>query len=165
MTEDLSKEIAERLEKLKDLEVLSNDHSNVISGLISLEYIMKTFITDFESDISVSQFVYGMAVTRTDYAVRHVILRSERLPATFDGYRILHFSDLHVASLVRPKREVADIVDICNAHIFLFHNEGNDGRVDSAATRAHNNAFKRSKAHRGVDNLAVVDCGDGRAVS
>ena len=63
----------------------------------------------------ICQFVYGMAVTRTDYAVRHVILRSERLPATFDGYRILHFSDLHVASLVRPKREVADIVNICNA--------------------------------------------------
>ncbi len=63
----------------------------------------------------ICQFVYGMAVTRTDYAVRHVILRSERLPASFDGYRILHFSDLHVASLVNPKREVADIVDICNA--------------------------------------------------
>ncbi|MBO5983931.1 MAG: metallophosphoesterase [Rikenellaceae bacterium] len=63
----------------------------------------------------ICQFVYGMAVTRTDYAVRHVILRSERLPASFDGYRILHFSDLHVASLVNPKREVADIVNICNA--------------------------------------------------
>lgn len=64
---------------------------------------------------AVSQFIYGMAVTRTDYAVRHVILRSDRLPASFDGYRILHFSDLHVASLVRPEREVAEIVDICNA--------------------------------------------------
>ena len=60
-------------------------------------------------------FIYGMAVTRTDYDVRHVILRSDRLPASFDGYRILHFSDLHVASLVRPKKEITDIVDICNA--------------------------------------------------
>ena len=64
---------------------------------------------------SICQFVYGMAVTRTDYAVRHVILRSERLPKSFNGYRILHISDLHVASLVNPQREVADIVDICNA--------------------------------------------------
>ena len=64
---------------------------------------------------SICQFVYGMAVTRTDYAVRHVILRSERLPKSFNGYRILHISDLHVASLVNPQREVADIIDICNA--------------------------------------------------
>jgi hypothetical protein len=74
MTEDLSKEIAERLEKLKDLEVLSNDHSNVISGLISLEYIMKTFITDFESDISVSQFVYGMENTRNGFYFHYLVL-------------------------------------------------------------------------------------------
>ena len=64
---------------------------------------------------AICQVVYGMAVTRTDYAVRHVILRSERLPESFNGYRILHISDLHVASLVNPQREVADIVDICNA--------------------------------------------------
>ena len=64
---------------------------------------------------AICQFVYGMAVTRTDYAVRHVILRSKRLPESFNGYRILHISDLHVASLVNPQREVADIVDICNA--------------------------------------------------
>jgi hypothetical protein len=49
MTEDLSKEIAERLEKLKDLEVLSNDHSNVISGLISLSMVWRIPETDFTS--------------------------------------------------------------------------------------------------------------------
>ena len=64
---------------------------------------------------AICQFVYGMTVTRTDYAVRNVILRSERLPESFNGYRILHISDLHVASLVNPEREVADIIDICNA--------------------------------------------------
>ena len=74
MTEDLSKEIAERLEKLKDLEVLSNEHSNVISGLISLEYIMKAFISDFESDISVSQFVYGMENTRNGFYFHYLVL-------------------------------------------------------------------------------------------
>ena len=47
MREDLSKEIAEKLEKLRDLEVLSNDHSSVISGLISMEYTMATFISDY----------------------------------------------------------------------------------------------------------------------
>lgn len=60
-------------------------------------------------------FIQGMAVTRTDYDVRHVLLRSEQLPESFDGYRIVHISDLHVGSLVRPRREVAEVVDICNA--------------------------------------------------
>lgn len=79
MKDDLSKEIAERLEKLKDLEVLSNEHSNVISGLISLEYIMKAFISDFESDISVSQFVYGMDNTRNGFYFHYLVL--ERMVA------------------------------------------------------------------------------------
>ena len=63
MREDLSKEIAEKLEKLRDLEVLSNDHSSVISGLISMEYTMATFISDFESDITVNRLVYGFENT------------------------------------------------------------------------------------------------------
>ena len=62
MKRDLSKEIAEKLEKLRDLKVLSNDHSNVISGLFSLAYTMKRFISDFGSDISVSGFFFHYLV-------------------------------------------------------------------------------------------------------
>lgn len=36
----------------------------------------------------IAAFVYGMAVTRTDYEVKRVTLESDRLPASFDGYRI-----------------------------------------------------------------------------
>ena len=64
---------------------------------------------------AVALFIHGMTATRTAYDVRHVILRSDRLPEAFDGYRIVHFSDLHVGSLVRPQKEVAEVVDICNA--------------------------------------------------
>jgi hypothetical protein len=95
MTEDLSKEIAERLEKLKDLEVLTNDHSNVISGLISLEYIMKTFITDFESDISVSQFVYGMENTRNGFYFHYLVLErmiAENFPMYLIRFRRIAMS-------------------------------------------------------------------------
>ena len=115
MKDDLSKEIAERLEKLKDLEVLSNDHSNVISGLISLEYIMKTFITDFESDISVSQFVYGMDNTRNGFYFHYLVL--ERMVAeNFPMY------------LVRFRR-VAIIADEGFEKIYQkYYQQNKDGR-------------------------------------
>lgn len=74
MKEDLSKELAEKLEQLRDLEVLSNDHSNVISGLISLEYTMNTFIFDFESDITVNRFVYGFENTRNGFYFHYLVL-------------------------------------------------------------------------------------------
>ena len=74
MKRDLSKEIAEKLEKRRALEVLSNDHSNVISGLISLAYTMKRFISDFGSDISVSGFVYGIENTRNGFFFHYLVL-------------------------------------------------------------------------------------------
>ncbi len=60
-------------------------------------------------------FFYGMAVTRTDYEVRNVKIESCNLPKSFDGYRVLQFSDLHIGSMVNPEREVAEIVSIANA--------------------------------------------------
>lgn len=60
-------------------------------------------------------FFYGMAVTRTDYEVRNVKIESCNLPKSFDGYRVLQFSDLHIGSMVNPEREVAKIVSIANA--------------------------------------------------
>ena len=79
MREDLSKEIAEKLSKLKDLEVVSNDHSNLICGLISLEYTMKSFMMEFESDISLSGFVYGLENTRNSFFFHYIVL--ERMMA------------------------------------------------------------------------------------
>ncbi len=51
-------------------------------------------------------------------AVRHNTVRSARLPAPFDGFTILHFSDLHAdmsqAALVRAAELIADLrYDIC----------------------------------------------------
>lgn len=79
MREDLSKEIAEKLSKLKDLEVVSNDHSNLICGLISLEYTMKSFMMEFESDISLSEFVYGLENTRNSFFFHYIVI--ERMMA------------------------------------------------------------------------------------
>ncbi len=63
---------------------------------------------------AIYMFMYGIIVTRTDYDVRHVILRSERLPKAFDGYRIVQISDVQFGSLLNPAREMEQIVTICN---------------------------------------------------
>ena len=59
-------------------------------------------------------FIHGMLITRTDYDVRHVILRSHRLPHSFNGYRILQLSDLQYGTMIHPEQEMERIVDICN---------------------------------------------------
>ena len=59
-------------------------------------------------------FVYSMVVTRTDYKVNKVEIVSSRLPGAFDGYRIVQISDLHVGTMLSPKEELQEIVEICN---------------------------------------------------
>lgn len=63
----------------------------------------------------IAAFVYGMAVTRTDYEVKRVTLESDRLPASFDGYRIAVVSDIHIGTLLRPQKELARIAETSNS--------------------------------------------------
>lgn len=60
-------------------------------------------------------FVYGMAVTRTDYRVNRVTVESARLPETFDGYTVALISDLHVGTMLRPEKELERIRTICDS--------------------------------------------------
>ncbi|MBR7114398.1 MAG: hypothetical protein IKC66_00450, partial [Alistipes sp.] len=66
------------------------------------------------SVLAVVIFVYGMAVTRTDYEVRRVVIESEKVPESFDGYRIVQISDMHVGNMVCQQQELNEIISICN---------------------------------------------------
>ena len=66
------------------------------------------------SVLAVVIFVYGMAVTRTDYEVRRVVIESEKVPESFDGYKIVQISDMHVGNMVCQQRELNEIISICN---------------------------------------------------
>ena len=79
MKGDLTQEIAEKLAKLMDLEAVSNDHSNLICGLVSLEYTMKSFISHFESEMSVKEFVTSLENTRNSFFFHYIVL--ERMMA------------------------------------------------------------------------------------
>lgn len=66
------------------------------------------------SVLAVVIFVYGMAVTRTDYEVRRVVIESEKVPKSFDGYKIVQISDMHVGNMVCQQQELNEIISICN---------------------------------------------------
>lgn len=59
--------------------------------------------------------IWGATTGRTRLDVNRVEVRSCRIPAGFDGYRIAQLSDIHLGSVVRPERELQRIVDSVNA--------------------------------------------------
>ena len=62
----------------------------------------------------VALFLYGMVVTRVDYRVNSIVVSSQRLPKSFDGYRVVQISDLHVGTMLSPEEELQKVVSICN---------------------------------------------------
>lgn len=58
-----------------------------------------------------------VGATRGRHALRvaEVVVRSERLPEGFDGFRIVQFSDTHIGTMCRPDRELRRIVDAIEA--------------------------------------------------
>lgn len=66
--------------------------------------------------------IYGF-VARYFPKVEKVEIVSEKIPAQFDGYKIVQFSDLHVSSFLDNKGKMAKVVEIINeqgADLILF---------------------------------------------
>lgn len=59
--------------------------------------------------------VWGTTLGRTRIRVNRVEICSDRIPAAFDGFRFVQFSDAHVGALVRPERELTRLADTINA--------------------------------------------------
>lgn len=59
-------------------------------------------------------FLAGM-IRRHDIKVRHTTVRLNHLPASFDGMRIAHITDLHLGNLTPQHSYLQEIVDTINA--------------------------------------------------
>lgn len=59
--------------------------------------------------------IYGVFFGRKNIEVKSVDISSERLPDSFDGFRILLFSDLHIGTMLCPDSEIATFVETANA--------------------------------------------------
>lgn len=52
---------------------------------------------------------------RSEIEVRRVSVHSSKLPAGFDGFRIVQFSDTHVGTLINPQQTLERMVDTINS--------------------------------------------------
>lgn len=57
---------------------------------------------------------YGTLVERNRFEVKEVVLEFDSLPESFDGYRIIHISDIHARSFSRRPRQMQKAVNIIN---------------------------------------------------
>lgn len=57
----------------------------------------------------------GVVHTRKELTVKSVEVASMRLPQSFDGYRIAFFSDLHIGSIISPRKMCENIVQEINS--------------------------------------------------
>ncbi|MFW5700261.1 MAG: metallophosphoesterase [Cyclobacteriaceae bacterium] len=67
--------------------------------------------------------IYGVAIGRFDFQVIKKEIEFVNLPASFDGFRIVHISDLHIGSFYgyeNKVREAIEIVNKQNPDIILF---------------------------------------------
>ncbi len=60
-------------------------------------------------------WVYGTVVERNCFRVRSVAIESQALPVSFDGYRVVHISDLHLKSFEGRERALQRAVEKINA--------------------------------------------------
>ena len=60
-------------------------------------------------------WAYGTVVERNCFRVKRVEVESSRLPASFDGYRVVHISDMHLNSFAGRERALQRAVDKINA--------------------------------------------------
>ena len=65
--------------------------------------------------LSIVMILYGSFVGRTRFEVKEVTYTSPRLPQTFDGYRIVQLSDLHIGSWQGNTPAIRKLVDLVNA--------------------------------------------------
>ena len=57
---------------------------------------------------------YGTLVERNRFEVKEVVLEFDDLPESFDGYRIVHLSDIHARSFSRRAKQMQKAVDRIN---------------------------------------------------
>lgn len=59
--------------------------------------------------------VWGVTEGRRTIRVERVEICSPKLPESFDGMRIVQFSDVHIGSLISPRRTLQALVDTVNS--------------------------------------------------
>lgn len=107
---------------------------------------------------------WGALVTRYNIQVNHVTVHYTNLPASFDGYRVVQFSDFHVGSYGKDTTFVNNVIDSINAlHPDLIVFTGDIVNRETDELIPFVTALSRLRARDGVYSiLGNHDYGDYR---
>ena len=115
--------------------------------------------------VSVACFIllwWNAIVTPRQFDINEVTIESAKLPAAFNGYRIVQFSDLHVGSYASDTSYVAEIVNVINklqSDVIFFTGDLVNRQTDEAEPFVE--VLSRLQAHDGVFSiLGNHDYGD-----
>lgn len=99
--------------------------------------------------------VYGYTWGFNRVVVRHVTFASSDLPASFDGYRIVQFSDAHVGTYSRSRAHILiDAIDSINAqHPDMIAFTGDLQNISPSEIAAKRDILSRLHAHDGVYSI------------
>ncbi len=92
-----------------------------LSSLRDIQWLSKTGAI-LASIIFIS-IIYGIVYGRFNFTVKEQNLRFANLPKSFDGLRIVQFSDMHIGSFYGHEKQIEKAVDLINAQnadIVLF---------------------------------------------
>ena len=106
-------------------------------------------------------FIYGMVRGAYKYRVHSVKVPSSRLPASFDGFRIVQLSDIHTGSFVNTNalKKAFGIVKSLNADMIVF--TGDLVNNEAKETEGFEEIFAQLQAPYGVYSvLGNHDYGD-----
>ncbi|MCC8089274.1 MAG: metallophosphoesterase [Rikenellaceae bacterium] len=81
-------------------------------------YIFGTFV----SALLLVSCLYGATIGKSKLKVNQVEVYSDKLPVEFDGYNIIHFSDIHLGNLRNDKiiRKILDEIEVLRPDIIIF---------------------------------------------
>ena len=64
--------------------------------------------------VSIVMIIYGSFIGRTQFDVKEVTCSSSKLPSSFDGYRIVQLSDIHIGSWQGNASAIQNLVNLVN---------------------------------------------------
>ena len=64
--------------------------------------------------VSIVMIIYGSFIGRTQFDVKEVTYSSSKLPSSFDGYRIVQLSDIHIGSWQGNASAIQNLVNLVN---------------------------------------------------
>ena len=81
---------------------------------VILQFVLSPLAALVTALVPVAIFAYGFFFGWRRIVVRKAVCESELLPQSFDGYRILQLSDLHIGTFLKNKSFIRKLVNVVN---------------------------------------------------